>query len=280
MAAVGLLLFQRVGHGFGYLADVLPAELVFALGLSMTVAPLTAAVLAGSEGEAGIASAVNNAVARVAGLIGTAGVGAVIAAVFSSSLKSHLRGVSLGSAGQAVLAEAKRLPLGLPEDLGRCRTRRPRPCTPPPKRPRCTPSTSASRGRGAGGRRRRRRAGLHPQPGPGEGAGRGMRRGPAGGGQQPGAGQAWPGRCLRVLDLARLAGVVAHRFDDRRQAPAPLGEAVLDRGRARRDHGAGHQAGPLEVAQALGEHPGGDAGDRLGELVEAQGPGQGRVDDR
>jgi EmrB/QacA subfamily drug resistance transporter len=115
VGAVGLALFQRVGHGFSYLGDVLPAELVFALGLSMTVAPLTAAVLAGSEGEAGIASAVNNAVARVAGLIGTAGVGAVIAAAFSSSLKSHLRGISLGSEGQAVLAEAKRLPLGLPK---------------------------------------------------------------------------------------------------------------------------------------------------------------------
>lgn len=114
VAATGLLLFQRVGHGFDYVTDVLPAELVFALGLSLTVAPLTAAVLAGSEGEAGIASAVNNAVARVAGLLGTAAVGAVVAAVFSSSLEAHLRGVTLGSAGRAALAEAKRLPLGLP----------------------------------------------------------------------------------------------------------------------------------------------------------------------
>ncbi len=115
VGAGGLVLFQRVGRDFSYAADVLPAELLFALGLSMTVAPLTAAVLAGSEGEAGIASAVNNAVARVAGLIGTAAVGAVIAAAFSSSLLSHLRGVSLGSGGQAVLAEAKRLPLGFPK---------------------------------------------------------------------------------------------------------------------------------------------------------------------
>ena len=114
VAAAGLLLFQRVGHNFDYVADVLPAELVFALGLSLTVAPLTAAVLAGSEGEAGIASAVNNAVARVAGLLGTAAVGAVVAAVFGSSLQDHVRGVSLGPAGRAVLEEAKRLPLGLP----------------------------------------------------------------------------------------------------------------------------------------------------------------------
>ncbi|HTY96790.1 MAG TPA: MFS transporter, partial [Solirubrobacteraceae bacterium] len=115
LGAVGLALFQRVGHDFSYVSDVLPAELVFALGLSLTVAPLTAAVLAGSEGEAGIASAVNNAIARVASLLGTAAVGAVIAAAFSSSLLSHLRGVSLGSHGNKVLAEAKRLPLGLPD---------------------------------------------------------------------------------------------------------------------------------------------------------------------
>jgi EmrB/QacA subfamily drug resistance transporter len=114
VAAAGLLLFQRVGHDVSYTTEVLPAELVFALGLSLTVAPLTAAVLAGSEGEAGIASAVNNAVARVAGLLGTAGVGAVVAAVFGSSLHDHLRGVSLGPGGGKVLAEAERLPLGLP----------------------------------------------------------------------------------------------------------------------------------------------------------------------
>ena len=52
-----------------------PPLLVFSLGLSMTVAPLTAAVLAGSEHQAGIASGVNNAIARVAGLLGTAAVG-------------------------------------------------------------------------------------------------------------------------------------------------------------------------------------------------------------
>ena len=50
-----------------FLTDVLPPLLVFSLGLSMTVAPLTAAVLADAdEGNAGIASAVNNAIARVA----------------------------------------------------------------------------------------------------------------------------------------------------------------------------------------------------------------------
>ena len=60
------------------LTDVLPGMLIFAVGLSLTVSPLTAAVLADAEQRnAGIASGVNNAVARVAGLIAVAAVGAV-----------------------------------------------------------------------------------------------------------------------------------------------------------------------------------------------------------
>jgi EmrB/QacA subfamily drug resistance transporter len=118
VAAAGLLLFQRVGLRVEYLPEVLPALLVFALGLSMTVAPLTAAVLAGSEHEAGIASGVNNAVARVAGLLGTASVGAAVSASFSAALSSRLRGVRLGSAAHTAVAEARRLPLGRP-DVGR-----------------------------------------------------------------------------------------------------------------------------------------------------------------
>jgi len=119
VAAVGLLLFQRVGTHVDYVSDVLPALLVFALGLSMTVAPLTAAVLAGAErSQAGIASAVNNAVARVAGLLGTAAVGAAIATSFASTLDAHLAGVRLGPAADVAVREAKRLPLGLPDVQG------------------------------------------------------------------------------------------------------------------------------------------------------------------
>jgi len=114
VAAGGLLLFQATGVRADYLTEVLPPLLVFSLGLSMTVAPLTAAVLAGSEKEAGIASGVNNAIARVAGLLGTAAVGAAIASSFASSMDSRLSGVALGGAARTAVAEAKRLPLGLP----------------------------------------------------------------------------------------------------------------------------------------------------------------------
>jgi EmrB/QacA subfamily drug resistance transporter len=81
VAAAGLLLFLRVGMHVSYLRDLLPGLLLFALGLSMTVAPLTATVLADAdETDAGIASAINNAIARVAGLVGVSVVGVVVAA--------------------------------------------------------------------------------------------------------------------------------------------------------------------------------------------------------
>ncbi len=80
IAGAGLLGLIRLRPGFSYWIDLLPALIVFSVGLSMTVAPLTATVLANTrEHEAGIASAVNNAVARVAGLLGIAVVGAAVA---------------------------------------------------------------------------------------------------------------------------------------------------------------------------------------------------------
>ena len=71
--AAGMALFTRV-HGSGdYLTQVLPAVLVFGFGLAINVAPLTATALAAVPAEhSGIASAVNNDVARVAGLIAVA----------------------------------------------------------------------------------------------------------------------------------------------------------------------------------------------------------------
>jgi len=118
VSACGLLLFQRIGVHVDYVSDVLPGLLVFALGLSMTVAPLTAAVLAGAEHQAGIASGVNNAIARVAGLLGTAAVGAAVAGSFGSSLDEHLSGVTFGPAARAAVSQAKRLPLGRPDVHG------------------------------------------------------------------------------------------------------------------------------------------------------------------
>jgi MFS family permease len=112
VSAVGLVLMLRIGARVDYTADVLPGLLLFALGLTMTVAPLTAAVLAGSESDAGIASGVNNAVARVAGLLGTAAVGAAVSASFASRMHASLAGTPLAPATRAAVRSAERLPLG------------------------------------------------------------------------------------------------------------------------------------------------------------------------
>jgi EmrB/QacA subfamily drug resistance transporter len=79
VAGLGVLLLLRCGLRTDFLGDLLPALLVFGLGLALTVAPLTATILAeAQERDAGIASAINNAVARIAGLVGVAVVGVFV----------------------------------------------------------------------------------------------------------------------------------------------------------------------------------------------------------
>jgi EmrB/QacA subfamily drug resistance transporter len=76
IAGFGFLTMARVNETVQYWTQLFPGVLLFGLGLSITVAPLTAAVLGSiSSAQAGIGSAVNNAVARVAGLIGIAVLG-------------------------------------------------------------------------------------------------------------------------------------------------------------------------------------------------------------
>lgn len=108
-AAAGLLLLQRVDAHASYAGELLPALVVFSLGLAMTVAPLTATVLADAdETNAGIASAVNNAIARVASLIAIAAIGAVVAAHAKGDLRTPA-GASSGIA--AALAGARDAPM-------------------------------------------------------------------------------------------------------------------------------------------------------------------------
>ena len=90
VAAAGLASFLRLDADVNYLTDLLPGLLLFGLGLSITVAPLTSTVLADAdESNAGIASGVNNAIARVAGLVTIAAVGAVVAASFETRLRGR-----------------------------------------------------------------------------------------------------------------------------------------------------------------------------------------------
>jgi EmrB/QacA subfamily drug resistance transporter len=108
VAGAGLLLLIMVDAKGRYLEDVLPGVIVFGLGLSATVAPLTATVLGGADPHhSGVASGVNNAVARVAGLLAIAVVGAVCAAQFSSTINSRLPEQTLSPQARQAVADAK-----------------------------------------------------------------------------------------------------------------------------------------------------------------------------
>ncbi|MFL5829233.1 MAG: MFS transporter [Solirubrobacteraceae bacterium] len=112
VAGVGLLLFMRVGANADYLTQILPGVLVFAFGLAATVAPLTATVLASVEaGHAGLASGVNNAIARVASLLAIAALGAVVSNSFSNHIAHALAGRSLSAPARVALTQAKIRPL-------------------------------------------------------------------------------------------------------------------------------------------------------------------------
>jgi EmrB/QacA subfamily drug resistance transporter len=124
VTAAGLALFLRLDADVSYLTDLLPGLLVFGLGLAITVAPLTSTVLADAdESNAGIASGVNNAIARVAGLVAIAAVGAVVAASFGSRLVDEVGDHANRPQVAAALEAAKEQPLsavevqGVPENV-------------------------------------------------------------------------------------------------------------------------------------------------------------------
>ena len=126
VAALGMsMLVMRVDADAKYFSDVLPGLLIFGVGLSMTVAPLTSTVLADAdESNAGIASGVNNAIARVAGLVAIAAVGAAVASAFGSKLEDEVGPAALARPEVArAVKEAKEQPLavvevqGVPDDV-------------------------------------------------------------------------------------------------------------------------------------------------------------------
>jgi hypothetical protein len=97
-----------------------PAAVVLGLGMAVSVAPLTTAVMGAVDaGHAGSASGVNNAVARAAGLLAIAVQGLVVLAVFSSSLDRHLSRLSLPSEARTMLIaqQSKQVGIALPAGL-------------------------------------------------------------------------------------------------------------------------------------------------------------------
>jgi hypothetical protein len=112
LVATGFLLMLRLDATTSYVRDLLPAMLVYSLGLAVTVAPLTATVLADAdEHNAGIASGVNNAIARVASLIAIAAVGAVVSSAFGSALRDELGAQARRPEVARAINEAEKEPL-------------------------------------------------------------------------------------------------------------------------------------------------------------------------
>jgi EmrB/QacA subfamily drug resistance transporter len=112
VAGIGLLLLLRVGPNADYLTEVFPAVVVFGLGLSATVAPLTATVLGSvGTGHSGVASGINNAISRVASLLAIAALGAVVATSFQSRVAGDLRGHRLTPPARVAVARERTRPL-------------------------------------------------------------------------------------------------------------------------------------------------------------------------
>jgi EmrB/QacA subfamily drug resistance transporter len=110
---LGLLLLTRAGPETAFWYGLLPAIVVFGLGLATTVAPLTDTVVSSApEAHSGVAAAFNNAVSRVAALLAVASLGVVVTTTFRGSLDQQTAGLSLAPAVRSTLQEAAQNPTG------------------------------------------------------------------------------------------------------------------------------------------------------------------------
>ena len=107
IAGAGLLLLSRAAGGGGYWTGVLPATLVLAAGMTLSVAPLTTTVMASVGADhAGTASGINNAVARIAGLLAVAVMSLVFAASFDLRLQPDLERLGIAADARPARGQA------------------------------------------------------------------------------------------------------------------------------------------------------------------------------
>ena len=111
VTALGYLLFLLPKIGGNYWTDFFPAVVVLGLGMAITVAPLTTTVMSSiPQHRAGVASGVNNAVARTASLVAIAVLGVVMLHVFKANLDHRLMSTNLPrSAAQSVQTQSTKL---------------------------------------------------------------------------------------------------------------------------------------------------------------------------
>ena len=104
ISAAGLALFAVPGIGGSYWTTFFPAILVLGLGMAVVVAPLTTTVMSAVESQhAGVASGVNNAVSRVAGLIAIAVFGVALVQTFDARVRPELDRLALPSVARSAL---------------------------------------------------------------------------------------------------------------------------------------------------------------------------------